>query len=355
MDIRYGYDTGIRNNPGHASGNFESKRLQFYLAIMSRFIDKTFKLRDKFTLPKSSSLQWFPGHMKKGLDQIQSALRNIDAVIEVHDARIPFSGRNTQLRHVIHIRPHILILNKCDLADLSKKQQILEKIKSEGVNNVQFTSCNDRYITRHVKNDIVPMLLKDIDSRGRFRTDIMNQYNILVIGVPNVGKSTLLNKLMQTYTTKKKCAPVGAMPGVTRSIMNKVRVNFDPEMFVVDTPGILHPHIPNTENGMRLALCDCIPNHLVGKDQIVDYLLFWLNKHENFSYVDRYELTGPTDNVVDFMVAAALKHRFVVPYNDGSKSTEKKYKVNFDRTASFIIKEFQHGHFGKVMLDDDCL
>ncbi|XP_060559773.1 mitochondrial ribosome-associated GTPase 1-like [Ruditapes philippinarum] len=322
---------------------------------MSRLFGNAVKFRDTFVLPKSAKLQWFPGHMKRGMDQIQSSLREIDAVIEVHDARIPFSGRNSNLRQVIHIRPHVLILNKCDLADLSRKDEIVKKIKGEGVNNVLFTSCVSKHITKYVKNDIIPMMLRDVNGRERFRTDVYNRYNILVIGVPNVGKSTLLNKLMETYTKRRKCAQVGAMPGVTRSVMNKVRVNYDPDMYVVDTPGILNAHIPNTEMGMRLALCDCIPNHLVGKEVIVDYLLFWLNKHKKFSYVDQYQMSSPTDDVMDFMMAVALKNKFLQPYKDGSNSTQTKYKINFEKTSSFIIKEFQSGNFGKVMFDDDCL
>lgn len=293
--------------------------------------------------------------MRKGLDQIQSSLRNIDAILEVHDARIPFSGRNSQLREVINIRPHVLILNKCDLADLSRKQEILEKLKAEGVNNIQFTSCVGKSIIKHVKTEIIPMMLKDVEGRTRYRTDVMNRYNILVLGVPNVGKSTLLNKLMQTYTTKRSCAPVGAMPGVTRSMMNRVKVNFDPEMFVVDTPGILNPGIPNAHVGMRLALCDCIPNHLVGNDVIVDYLLYWLNSHQNYSYTDHYNLSAPTDNVNDLMSHVALKEKFVVPFNDGMKTAVNKYRLNFDKAANLIIKDFQSGHFGKVLLDDDGL
>lgn len=322
---------------------------------MAKFVDSTLKVRSRFILPNSTSIQWFPGHMKKGIDQIQSSLRNIDAVMEVHDARIPFSGRNSQLRQIIQIRPHILILNKCDLADLARKKEIVEKIKEEGVNNIQFSTCVSRQITKHIKRDIVPMLLKDVEKRGRFRTDIMNRYNILVMGVPNVGKSTLLNKLMQTYTTKRKCAPVGAMPGVTRSVMNKVRVNFDPEMYVVDTPGILNPRIPNIDAGMRLALCDCIPNHLLGQELIVDYLLYWFNKHENFSYVDHFELPKPTDDVMELLSTVAIKQKFVLPHRDESNSLGNKYRLNFDKTASFIIKEFQLGNLGKVMLDDDHL
>lgn len=292
--------------------------------------------------------------MKRGVDQIQSALHDIDAVIEVHDARIPFSGRNSQLREVVHIRPHLMLLNKSDLADLSRKDDILRKLKEvEGVNNVHFSNCSSKHILKDIRNNVIPILMKEIQGKPRFRTDMMNLYNILVLGIPNVGKSTLLNKFLQTYTTRKKVAAVGAMPGITRSVMNKVKVNFDPEMYVVDTPGILNPKIGSVDVGMRLALCDCIPNHLVGKDRIVDYLLFWLNKHERFSYVKLYGLTEPTDDVNVLLSEVAKGNKYVIPATD--EFGKKKYRLNFDKACSHIIKDFQLGTFGKVLLDDDNL
>ncbi|KAL4222477.1 Mitochondrial GTPase [Mactra antiquata] len=291
--------------------------------------------------------------MKRGVDKIQSSLHQIDAVIEVHDARIPFSGRNSQLKDVIHIRPHILLLNKCDMTDMSRKDEIVKKLKDEGFSNVYFSNFTSKHILKKVRNDIIPMLMKEIENRPRFRTDVMNRYNIMVLGIPNVGKSTLLNKLLEAYTTKRSVATVGALPGVTRSVMNKVKVNFDPETYVVDTPGILNPKITNVDVGMRLALCDCIPNHLIGKDVIVDYLLYWLNKHEMFSYVKHYSLSEPTDNVNKLLSEVALRNKFVVPVKD--KSLEQKYRLNFEKACSHVIKDFQHGKFGKIMLDDDLL
>lgn len=322
---------------------------------MAKHIFKsTLAVRDTFVLPNASAIQWFPGHMKKGLDRIMSSLHQIDAVLEIHDARIPFSGRNPQLKEIIHVRPHLMILNKCDLADMSKKDQICQKLQDEGVRNVYFASSTGRNIHTCIKKDIVPMMLKEIEERPRYRTDIMNDFNIMVVGIPNVGKSTLLNKLRQTYTTKRKCARVGALPGVTRAVMNKVRVNFDPPMFVVDTPGILNPRIPNVDTGMRLALCDCLPNRLVGEDIIADYLLYWLNKHENFSYVKFYQLDGPTDNVMDFLSAVAMKNRLVIRLK-ALGFDKPKYRIDFIKAAHCVIKDFQLGHFGKVLFDDDLL
>lgn len=323
--------------------------------MAKRFLENSFKMRTKFTVPDSCDLQWYPGHMKKGLDQIQAALRNIDAVLEVHDARIPFSGRHTQLQSIVHIRPHVMLLNKSDMADLSCKQEIINKLQAQGIKNVLFTSCIEKDILNRIKKDVVPLMLKDIESRPKFRIDLFNQYNILVIGIPNVGKSTLINKLRQAYTSNKKCAKVGPQPGVTKAVMNKVRVNFNPDMFVVDTPGILNPKIPSVEIGMKLALCDCIPNRLIGEDLIADYMLYWLNKHQNFSYVDLYDLKGPTDDIMEFLAGVGLKKNFLVPLKTSTSNEALQYRIDFMKTACSVIKDFQDGHFGQVLLDDDCL
>lgn len=292
--------------------------------------------------------------MKKGIDQIQSSLYDIDAVLEIHDARIPFSGRNNQLRDIIHIRPHILLLNKCDLADQSREKDILKKLHEQGVTNIQFTQCTGNTIIKNMKDDIVPLLLEEIESKPRFRKMAFNEYNILVLGVPNVGKSTILNKLRQTYTKKRKAARVGAMPGVTKSVMNKVRVNYDPDIFVVDTPGILSPKIGNDDSGMRLALCDCLPSKLIGPEAIVDYMLYWLNKHNNFKYVDHYGLKQPTDNYLEFLSQVALQRQLVKPVKIQNQA-DIKYRIDFVKTAEQILREFRSGNLGKVMLDDDYL
>ncbi|XP_052812317.1 mitochondrial ribosome-associated GTPase 1-like isoform X2 [Mya arenaria] len=293
--------------------------------------------------------------MKKGVEQIQASLHNIDGVLEIHDARIPFSGRNNQLRDVFHVRPHVLVLNKSDLADLSRKKEIEEKLYSQGINHVQFTASLAKDIFKVIRKDIVPILLKDIQSRPRFRPDIHNHYNIMVIGVPNVGKSTMLNKLRESYTKQGKGAAVGASPGVTRSVMNKVRVNFDPDMYVVDTPGILSPKIGSVDTGMRLCLCDSIPNRLMGEDHIVDYMLYWLNKHHNFKYVKYYDLKEPCDDVMDFLAQIAIKNQFVMKTKELTHSGGLQYRLNFVRAATFVLKDFQRGNLGKIMLDDDYL
>lgn len=323
------------------------------------FAELTKTFRSKFTVTDAASLVWYPGHMKRGLDQIHSNLRYTDAVLEVHDARIPFSGRHPELKNILHLRPHLLILNKQDLADSTREDEITKKLKQNGVDNVLYMNCSSDRVIKHVKKDLVPLLLEEIERKPRYRRGTANEFNIMVIGVPNVGKSTLLNKLRQAYTQKRKGARVGADPGVTRAVMNKVRVSFDPDMFVVDTPGILSPKIPDVHTGMRLVLCGCLPSHLVGEEDIVDYLLFWLNTHQNFSYMDMYNMNKPTDDIYEFLSCVAKHRRLAVRVGSHTYATqqdqETKYKLNLSAAAASVIKDFQYGLFGKVLLDDDKL
>lgn len=327
--------------------------------MSKQILELTKTFRSKFVFANQHSLVWFPGHMKKGLDQIHSTLRYTDAVLEVHDARIPFSGRHPELKNILHLRPHVLLLNKKDLADTAREEEIKETLKEDGIDNVLFTNCGSDRVVKYVKKTVLPLMLEEIERRPRYRRDWVNEYNIMVIGVPNVGKSTLLNKIRQTYTHKRKGARVGATPGVTRSVMNKVRVSFDPNIFIVDTPGILNPKVSDVNTGMRLALCGCLPSHLVGEEDIVDYLLFWLNSHKNFSYMDLYDIKQPTDDIYSFLSDVAKHKKLAIRVRGQTIISEQdqtpKYKLNLDGAASSVIKDFQLGLFGKVLLDDEFL
>ena len=299
--------------------------------------------------------------MKRGLDKIHSALRFTDAVLEIHDARIPFSGRHPDLKSILQLRPHLLILNKRDLADvdLNRQKQISQQLKSEGIDNVLFMNCSSEKNIPHIKKKLVPMMMEEIEKRPRYRKSLANEYNIMVIGVPNVGKSTLLNKLRESYTSLRKGARVGAKPGITTAVMNKMRVSHDPEMFVIDTPGILSPKIPNIHTGMRLALCGCIPSHLVGEEDIVDYLLFWLNTHQNFSYLDLYNMKQPTDDILEFLSYVAAHKRIKLKVTKRVYMTEQdqvaKFRLDLHGAADSVIRDFRLGLFGKVFFDDDLL
>ncbi|XP_047512761.1 mitochondrial GTPase 1 isoform X2 [Pieris napi] len=242
-------------------------------------------------------LRWFPGHMNKGLKQIQRKLKSVDCVMEVHDARIPFSGRNPIFTSTITgAKPHILVLNKKDLAIRSLVPRIKDQLMTEeGVKHVVFTNSKDQ-LCRGLKI-LKPLMIDLIKDSNRYNRSEEQDYNVLIIGVPNVGKSSLINMLRSKNTHQKHALQVGAVAGVTKSMHTKIRINSNPHIFMFDTPGILEPSVTNVEMGLKLALCASLQDHLVGEEIIADYLLYWLNAHENFKYVEYMGLEEPTDDI----------------------------------------------------------
>ncbi|XP_033762208.1 LOW QUALITY PROTEIN: mitochondrial ribosome-associated GTPase 1-like [Pecten maximus] len=323
--------------------------------MAGRFANATFAFRKNFTLPDKDMVRWFPGHMQKGVLQVQHMLKNIDCVVELHDARIPFSGRNPRFNDIISLRPHVLVYNKKDLCDLREKHLILSKLKSEGVDQVMFTQSTVSTKNSFMSKELFSMVTNAIEARPRYHRAELNEFNLLVLGVPNIGKSTFLNYLRRLNTTHhKKAALVGAKAGVTKSVGHRVRVNFDPPIFLIDTPGILTPTVPNIHVGMKLALCGCMPDHYVGEEYIVDYMLYWMNKQQKFGYVKYFELDGPIDDVLPFLKHVALKNKLIKKI----KSAETRQFVHipdFSGAANIVLKSFRKGDLGKFMLDDDLL
>ncbi|XP_066549405.1 mitochondrial ribosome-associated GTPase 1 isoform X2 [Amia ocellicauda] len=263
------------------------------------------QFRDVFDFGGREIAHWFPGHMAKGLKQMKANLRNVDCIIEIHDARIPLSGRNPLFQESLHIRPHLLVLNKMDIADLSNKQNVLKQLAKQGVKNVVFTDCL-RQKDENVKK-VVPMVTELIKSSSRFHRTEDSNYCLMVIGVPNVGKSSLINAIRRMNLKKGKASRVGGEPGITRAVLTKIQVCERPLVYLLDTPGVLPPRIENIETGMKLALCGTILDHLVGEDVIADYLLYTLNRLEKFSYVDKYELEEPSDDIQHILKRIAVK------------------------------------------------
>ncbi|CAD7083793.1 unnamed protein product [Hermetia illucens] len=305
--------------------------------------------RKVFQLTDKNTIRWFPGHMGKGLRQMQQQLKNVDCIIEVHDARLPISGRNPDFKHTIGgLKPHILALNKKDLTDTSLNSKLISDLKrNEGIDHVIYTNCKD-HNCKGTKR-LMPLAKDLIQNSDRFNRGDSKDFCIMVIGVPNVGKSSLLNVMRNRYLKQPKAAAVGAIAGITRSVMNKIKVSEDPLVYMIDTPGILTPRIADDEMGMKLALCGCLPDHLVGEELIADYLLYWLNRWENFKYVELMGLQEPTDNIMEVLVSGAklLGRTQKRKHFDGSVAVV----ADIQSSAQFFVKHFRKGYFGKVNLD----
>ena len=216
-----------------------------------------------YQFPKNVKINWFPGHMVKGLREMQHSLQKTDCVVEVHDARIPLSGRNISFKNnITGNRPHILLLNKQDLAfgtlkeqkqkekyNLTqlKKVQVRKEImqKEPELSDVIFGSCSN-FIDSGLQS-ILPRAIELIQESDRYHRASRPDSNILIIGIPNVGKSSLINHIRRgNLRVGGKAVRVGNKPGVTRTLENKVKVSQDPLVYLLDTPGIMMPNIKVT-------------------------------------------------------------------------------------------------------------
>ncbi|KAL4713037.1 hypothetical protein ACJJTC_001091 [Scirpophaga incertulas] len=321
--------------------------------MATKFDAALYNFRTKCPYVTKDLLRWFPGHMNKGLKQMQRKLTSVDCVIEVHDARIPFTGRNPILTQTVTTaKPHILVLNKRDLTITSLIPKIRDQLKAEqNINNIVFTNSKDQNC-RGLKT-LKPLMVDLIKSSNRYNRSEELEYNVMIIGVPNVGKSSLINMLRSKNMGRKHSLPVGAVAGVTRSLMTKMRINNDPKIFMFDTPGILEPSVTDIETFLRLALCASLQDHLVGEETIADYLLFWLNKHGKFRYVEYMGLDEPSDDITKVLIAGAVK------FNRIRKSRDFDGRVrsvpDLLEVARTMIKAFRTGELGRTLLDIDLL
>ncbi|KAK3554172.1 hypothetical protein QTP70_019105 [Hemibagrus guttatus] len=284
------------------------------------------KFRTVFDFGEREVAHWFPGHMAKGLKQMRASLRKVDCIIEIHDARISLS------------------------------RSILKQLERDGVKNVLFTDClkqRDMSIKK-----IIPLVTDLIENAPRFHREENRSYCVMVIGVPNVGKSSLINALRRTNLKKGKASRVGGEPGITKAVLTKIQVCERPVIHLLDTPGVLAPKIENVETGMKLALCGTILDHLVGEDIIADYLLFSLNRLERFgnpgmnSYVERYDLEAPSDDVQHVLKCIAVKLGKTQRVKAITGVGDITIKMpNYTAAAYDFIRAFRKGELGKVMLD----
>nr|XP_046215066.1 mitochondrial ribosome-associated GTPase 1 isoform X1 [Oncorhynchus gorbuscha] len=307
-------------------------------------------LRTVFDFGDREVAHWFPRHMAKGLKQMKASVKNVDCILEIHDARIPFSGRNPLFQDSLDVRPHLLVLNKMDLADLSAKHMILKQLERHGVKKVLFTDCL-RQRDDNVKK-LVPMVTELIESQPRFHREENTNFCLMVIGVPNVGKSSLINALRRTNLKKGRGSKVGGEPGITKAVLTRIQVCERPIIHLLDTPGVLPPKIQSLETGMKLALCGTILDHLVGEDIMADYLLFSLNRLEKYSYVERYDLSEPSDDIQQVLKRIAVKlgktQRVKAITGVGNITLTVP---NYTAAAYDFIRAFRKGELGRVMLD----
>ena len=282
----------------------------------------------------AKDIQWFPGHMVKALREISERIKVVDIAIEICDARAPLSSINPELYSIIKNKPKIMILSKKDLADENITKSWIKYFEEKGYIALAMNLNKDNL---DVIFNISKVCLKEKIEKDKRRGLKPQPIRALVVGIPNVGKSTFINKL-----SKRKAANVGNMPGVTKA-QQWIKIKNDFEL--LDTPGVLWPKFENQEIGTRLALIGTIKQDILDKSNLAYSLLNYLfNEHPEF-LINRYGIELPSE--------FNDENEIVILERIGRKRglLKAKGEVEINRVEEIILKEFKEGLMGRYSLE----
>jgi ribosome biogenesis GTPase A len=277
------------------------------------------------------TIQWFPGHMAKARREVTEKLKLVDIIFELIDARLPLSSRNPMIDEVIQQKPRLLILNKADLADDAETTRWIRYFEEQGSRAVAINSFEGKglqAVTKAAKEILEPKM-----ERMRKRGIRPGAIRAMIVGIPNVGKSTLINRL-----AKKNIAKTGNTPGVTKA---QQWIKFGKELELLDTPGILWPKFEDKEAGYKLALTGAIKDAVVNMEDLAVYGLRFLENHYPARLEERYGLTTIGEDIL-FVFNHIGKLRNV--YAEGNE-------IDYDKVAHLIVRDIRTELLGKLTFD----
>lgn len=274
--------------------------------------------------------QWYPGHMTKAKRQMQEDIKLIDLVIELVDARIPLSSRNPDIDELGKNKYRLILMNKSDLSDEKRNQEWAEFFRKKGY----FVVCLDSRSKAGMKNvtNVVMEACKEKIERDRKRGILNRPVRAMVVGIPNVGKSTFINSY-----AGKACAKTGNKPGVTKG-KQWIRLNKNVEL--LDTPGILWPKFEDQKVGLRLALIGAIKDEILNIDELSLELIKLLTEAYSGILKERYQ--------VDESVAPAEILRQIA---ENRKCISRGNELDYSKAATLLIDEFRSGKLGRITIE----
>lgn len=280
----------------------------------------------------NTNINWYPGHMAKTRREIKEKIDLIDIVFEVVDARMPISSKIVDIDTIIKNKPHILIMTKYDICDKVETDKIIENYKTQGYEVINVDLMSGKNVNKII--DKSKELLQEMNESRKQKGLKPRSIRALIVGSPNVGKSTLINRLVG-----KKVVSIGDRPGVTKNL-GWVRIHKDIDL--LDSPGILWPKLENQYQASILASLSSIKEEILDQQEIALFILKIMNQLYSERLKERYGLEKiDWNNIEDTLEKIATKRGALM----------KGGIVDYDKVYSIIIRDLKDGNFGNITLD----
>jgi ribosome biogenesis GTPase A len=273
----------------------------------------------------NSHINWFPGHMAKAIREMKEKMRLVDLVIELRDARIPFSSANPVVDEIVGNKPRLILLNKANIADKNVTNEWIEYFRNKNILCLDIdslTGYNVKKITKYAS-----LALKDEFLRREKKQIKSRLVKAIIIGIPNVGKSTLINTL-----AKRKATNVGDKPGVTK---NQTWINVSEDLILLDTPGILWPKFEDQRVAIKLAFATSIKDEVLNEEQIATLAIDFLTKAYPNNIINKYNINIDEPNVIDQI---ALRRGCLI----------KGGAIDYSRVYKLIVNDLRNNRMGDI-------
>lgn len=279
-----------------------------------------------------TSINWYPGHMAKTRREIKEKIDLIDIIFEVIDARMPISSKIVDIDDLVKNKPRLLIVTKYDLCDKEETDKILYYYRKQGYIVIPVDLMNGKNINQIIIES--EKLLKDMNAKRKEKGLKPRNIRALVIGTPNVGKSTLINRLVG-----KKVVNIGDKPGVTKQL-GWIRIHKDIDL--LDTPGVLWPKLENQYQAAILASLSSIKEEVLDSQDIAIFILKIMNDLYPDRLKERYKINNIDFNNIEITLDEIAKRRGAL---------QKGGTINYEKVYNIVIRDLKDGNFGKITLD----
>lgn len=277
------------------------------------------------------NINWYPGHMKKTMDNIKSSLKLVDVVLEIVDARIPIASRNPLLDEVLGDKPRVVLLNKMDLANEAMNKKWLEYFKAKGYEAILIDSVKGTNLNKieSTSRQLLTEKFKKLEEKNLN----LKRVRAMIVGIPNVGKSTLINRI-----ANRRSAKVGNRPGVTRQ-NQWIKTGKDFEL--LDTPGVLWPKFESEEIGLDLAFTGAIKDEIMDTETLAFKLIEKLNHIDKGIIETRYKIETEGLSTLEIIEAIGQKRGCLI----------RGGEFDYEKISNIVLDEFRKGVLGRITLE----